>query len=151
MNFPLPGGNRIKVRGHVIYASNTATENLLTIPIGRDGNAGKIGVRLREIQADDFAFAANGDLYIAENALSKLVRVMAGGDVTTLATESDGLDNPSAVAFDPRPHRRNHLYITNSAYFGTHPSLQETTTCGVDATGVAKAARVQRGHVARCR
>jgi hypothetical protein len=56
------------------------------------------------------------------------VRVTPSGDVKRLATRADGLDNPSAVAFDPRPGERKRLYITNSAYFGTHPSLEVTTT-----------------------
>jgi hypothetical protein len=41
------------------------------------------------------------------------------------------LDNPSDVAFDPRPDRRHELLITNSAYFGTRPSLAEIRTLGV--------------------
>jgi sugar lactone lactonase YvrE len=128
MGFPLPGANGIKIRDDVVYVSNTATQNILTIPILGDGDAGIIAVRFTGIQADDFAFAANGDLYITENPLSTLIRVTPGGDMNFVATHTDGLDNPSAVAFDPTPHRRKDLYITNSAYFGTHPSLQLTAT-----------------------
>ena len=128
MGFPLPGANGIKIRDDVVYVSNTATQNILTIPIQADGKAGKVTVRFTGIQADDFAFAANGDLYITENPLSTLIRVTPDGDIATLATKTDGLDNPSAVAFDPRPHHRRDLYVTNAAYFGTHPSLQVTAT-----------------------
>jgi sugar lactone lactonase YvrE len=108
--------------------SNTATRNIVAVPIRADGQAGKVAVRFTGIQADDFAFAANGDLYITENPLSRLIRVTPDGVTTTLATKTDGLDNPSAVAFDPRPHHRKDLYVTNAAYFGTHPSLQVTAT-----------------------
>jgi sugar lactone lactonase YvrE len=128
MNFPLPGANGIKIRGDVVYISNTATQNILAIPIRRNGDSGKIAIRFTGIQADDFAFAANGDLYITENPISRLVRVSPEGDITTLVTQASGLENPSAVAFDPRPHRRSDLYITNSAYFGTHPTLELTTS-----------------------
>ena len=127
MNFPLPGANGIKIRGHLVYVSNTSTENILTIPIQADGSPGNIAIRLKGIQADDFAFAADGDLYITENPASALLCVTPDGESTTFATQSDGLQNPSAVAFDPRPRRRTNLYITNSAYFGTQPSLTETT------------------------
>ena len=127
-NFPLPGANGIKVRGDRVYVTNTATETVLAIPIRPNGLAGQITVRLRGIQGDDFAFAANGDMYIAENPLSKLIRVSPSGRITLIATAANGLDNPSAVAFDPRATRRANLYITNSAYFGTHPSLQELAT-----------------------
>jgi sugar lactone lactonase YvrE len=127
-NFPLPGANGIKLRAHVLYVTNTATSSVLAIPIRHDGRAGKITVRFHGIQGDDFAFAANGDMYITENPLSKLLRVTPTGRVFTVATAGDGLQNPSAVAFDPRPGHRTHLFITNSAYFGTQPSLQELTT-----------------------
>ena len=128
MNFPLPGANGIKVRHRRVYVSNTSTDSILTIPIRPDGEAGQEAVKLTGIEADDFAFAANGDLYVAENPSSELVRVTPSGDVKRLATRADGLDNPSAVAFDPRPGERKQLYITDSAYFGTHPSLEVTAT-----------------------
>jgi sugar lactone lactonase YvrE len=128
MDFPLPGANGIKIRHSRVYVSNTSTDNILTIPIRADGEAGQGTIKFTGIEADEFAFAANGDLYVAENPPSELVRVTRGGDVTLLATQADGLDNPSAVAFDPKPGQRKQLYITNSAYFGTHPSLQVATT-----------------------
>jgi sugar lactone lactonase YvrE len=127
-NFPLPGANGIKVHAGVVYVTNTAAGTVLGIPIRRDGDAGKITVHFRGIQGDDFAFAANGDMYVAENPLSKLVRITPAGRIYTVATANDGLQNPSAAAFDPRPGRRTHLFITDSAYFGTRPSLQELNT-----------------------
>jgi sugar lactone lactonase YvrE len=127
-NFPLPGANGIKVHAGVVYVTNTATEDVLGIPIRRNGAAGQITVRFRGLQGDDFAFAASGDMYIAENPLSKLVRVTPTGRIDTVATANDGLQNPSAAAFDPRPGRRTRLFVTNSAYFGTRPSLQELNT-----------------------
>ncbi len=54
----------------------------LTIPIRADGGAGRIAVRFRGIQADDFAFAANGDLYLTENPLSRLICITPMGTVT---------------------------------------------------------------------
>ena len=132
MGFPLPGANGLKLRHGVVYVSNTATENIVTIPIRRDGSAGETHVAFAGIEADDFAFATNGDLYVAENPPSELVRVTPAGAVTTLATAADGLDNPSAVAFGTLPGERHRLVITNAAYFGSHPSLESMT---VTATG----------------
>ncbi len=130
-NFPLPGANGIKVRDGVVYVSNTSTATILTIPIQRNGSAGPIRAKFTNVEADDFAFAANGDLYAAENPESKLVRISPSGHVVTLATKASGLENTSAVAFDVRPHHRNRLYVTNSAYFGTRPSLQALTVSSV--------------------
>jgi len=128
MNLPLPGANGIKVFRNTVYVSNTSTETILAIRVMPGGAAGTIAVRFRRIEADDFAFAANGDLYVAVNPLSELIRISARGAFRTLAARADGLQNTSAVAFDPRPGRRTHLYITNSSYFGDRPSLQELTT-----------------------
>ena len=128
MNFPLPGANGLKLRHGRVYVSNTSTDSILTIPIRPGGEAGQVAVKFTGIEGDDFAFAANGDLYVAENPPSELVRITPNGDVRRLATQADGLDNPSAVAFDPRPGERKQLFITNSAYFGTHPSLEVIAT-----------------------
>jgi hypothetical protein len=65
---------------------------------------------------------------VTDNPSSQLLRIVPGGIITTLADSTDGLDNPSDVAFDPRPDHRRELLITNSAYFGTHPSLEEIRT-----------------------
>jgi sugar lactone lactonase YvrE len=130
MGFPLPGANGIKLRHHVVYVSNTATENILTIPIAPDGSAGETKVAFHGIEADDFAFATNGDLYVAENPPSRLVRVTPAGGVTTVATAADGLDNPSAVAFGTLRAERHLLYITSAAYFGSRPSLELTAVGG---------------------
>ena len=126
--FVLPGANGVKVRGRTLYVSNTAGRTILTIPIDPDGSAGSMTVRFHGVEADDFAFAANGDLYVTDNPGSQLLRITPGGIIATLANATDGLDNPSDVAFDPRPDRRRELLITNSAYFGTRPSLQEIRT-----------------------
>jgi hypothetical protein len=71
---------------------------------------------------DDFAFAANGNIYIAENQLSRLIRIDPRGRITRIAAAADGLQDPSAVAFDPRPSRRTHLYIANSRTSGPIPA-----------------------------
>jgi sugar lactone lactonase YvrE len=123
--FALPGANGIKVRARTLYVSNTATRTIITIPIDSGGSAGPMTVRFHGVEVDDFAFAANGDLYATENPSSQLLRITPGGIITTLADSTDGLDNPSDVAVDPLPDRRRELLITNSAYFGTRPSLEE--------------------------
>jgi hypothetical protein len=124
MGFLLPGANAIKLRHRVVYVSNTATQTILAIPVRLDGSAGETRVVLDGIEADDFAFAGNGDLYVAENPPSLLARVTPAGGVSVLATAADGLDNPSAVVFGPLLRQRHVLYVTNAAYFGSRPSLE---------------------------
>jgi sugar lactone lactonase YvrE len=149
MGFPLPGANGIKLRHHAVYVSNTATQTILATPVDRDGSAGETRVVLDGIEADDFAFADNGDLYVAENPPSLLARVMPGGRVSILATGADGLDNPSAVAFGRLPGQRHLLYVTNAAYFGSHPSL-EVLRLRVGTDGARVDAPVVRAN-GRCR
>src|SRR5205085_2917947 len=87
---------------------------------------GRAAVRFKHVMADDFAFDVQGNLYVAANAQNRLLRLRPDGRMTTLATKAtDGLDNPSAVAFGMQG-RRTTLYITNAAYFSPHPrpSLQ---------------------------
>jgi sugar lactone lactonase YvrE len=126
--FLLPGANGLKIRSETLYVSNTSTQNIVAIPIRRDDRAGSMAVRFSGVQIDDFAFAADGNLYATENPRSRLVRITPCGVVSTIATATDGLDNPSDVAFDPRPGHRRDLLVTNSAYFGSHPSLQKFPT-----------------------
>ncbi len=65
-------------------------------PARRRGGAGR--GQVTGIEADDFAFAANGDLYVAENPLSELVRITPSGDVTRL--------RPMGTAWITRPRSR---------------------------------------------
>jgi sugar lactone lactonase YvrE len=83
MGFPLPGANGIKLHHHQVFVSNTATDQIVAIPVRRDGSAGQAWVAFRGIEADDFAFARNGDLYAAENPPSQLVRITPAGAVLT--------------------------------------------------------------------
>jgi hypothetical protein len=98
------------------------------------------------IEADDFAFARDSDLYAAENPPSRLVRVKPDGAVSTLATAADGLDNPSAVAFGTLPHQRHLLYVTNAAYFGSRPSLEVIRVDAQTSTSITVADPGRRGR-----
>jgi sugar lactone lactonase YvrE len=115
-----------------MYVSNTSTDEILTIPLKPDGTAGEITVRYHLNAPDDFAIARNGDLYVAENVPNQLVRVTPGGTITTLATATDGLSNPSAALFGTLGREHSRLYVTNSSYFGSNPSLQITKINGSD-------------------
>jgi sugar lactone lactonase YvrE len=108
--------------GQALYVSNTSRSTIVRIPIAADGGAGAPAVRFRGVQADDFAFDVAGNLYMAANLLNEILRVAPSGRVTTLATKaSEGLDNPSAVAFGTRAADHTDLYVTNAAYFSAQP------------------------------
>ncbi len=66
--------------------------------------------------ADGLVIDATGNLYIAVNGQSTVVRVSSdGANVTTLATAADGLDSPSSVAFGRGRSARARLLAVNFA------------------------------------
>jgi streptogramin lyase len=123
--FPLPGANGIKVFRGMVYVSNTSSSEMLRVPIQPNGAAGTVTVWLTGVSVDDFAFALSGDIYAASNPASQLLMITPTGATTVVASGPDGLANTSATLFDPAPGHRTTLYVTNSAYFGGTPSLQE--------------------------
>jgi hypothetical protein len=108
-----------------VWVSNTALGTLLRIPIERDGTAGATSVAAQGVTGiDDFAFAPEGEVVAAQNALSEasIVNVRTGAH-TIVLTAADGLSNPTSVAI-----RGNTVYIASGAYFTrTDPNLLEGT------------------------
>lgn len=74
--------------------------------------------------ADGIAVGVLGDVFVAVNPQSTLVRVAPDGSTTTLATAADGLENPASLAFGAGSDRKS-VYVTNFAIFTTppHPAL----------------------------
>jgi hypothetical protein len=115
------GANGVKVQDGAVWVSNTTLGTLLRIPIEPDGTAGTTSVAAQGVTGiDDFAFAPDGEVVAAQNALSEasIVNVRTGAHILVL-TAADGLSNPTSVAI-----RGNTVYITSGAYFTrTDPNL----------------------------
>ncbi len=115
------GANGLKVHDGAVWVSNTTLGTLLRIPIQRDGTAGATSVAAQGVTGiDDFAFAPDGEVVAAQNALSEasIVNVHTGAHTVAL-TAADGLSNPTSVAI-----RGNKAYMTSGAYFTrTDPNL----------------------------
>ena len=128
---PLPvplGANGIEFRHGAVYVVNTELGRIVRIPIQPDGSAGTpetFASSAALVGADGMAFDVHGNLYVAVNGQSTLVRVSAdGASVTTLATAADGLDFPAAVAFGTGGGERDTLFFINfaiSELFGVPP------------------------------
>jgi sugar lactone lactonase YvrE len=117
---PLPGVNGLKVHHGQLYATNTAQGLLLRIPI-QAGAAGAPVIARSGLAFDDFAISPGGVVTAALNISDQVVRFSPAGPVAVITDKAhDGVENPSAVAFGPR----HELFITSSAYFGSHPALQ---------------------------
>jgi sugar lactone lactonase YvrE len=118
----LPGVNGLKVSRGRVYATNTARNLLLRIPITAHGPAEPEIIRTG-LAFDDFIITRSGTVIAAVNISDEVVRFTGNGPVTVIADKAhQGVENPSAVAFGPG--RR--LFITSAAYFGSHPALQVT-------------------------
>lgn len=94
---PTPAVNGIKRFGAAIYASNTAKQLLIRIPVV-DGNAGKPEVLRKDLGIDDFDFGPDGSLYGATHVYNSLVRVTPDGAITVLAGLAQGMAGSTAVA-----------------------------------------------------
>jgi hypothetical protein len=119
------GANGVKVHDGAVWVSNTTLGTLLRIPIQRNGTAGATSVAAQGVTGiDDFAFAPDGEVVAAQNALSEasIVNVETGAH-TLVLTAADGLSNPTSVAI-----RGNTVYVTSGAYFThTDPNLLVAT------------------------
>jgi sugar lactone lactonase YvrE len=120
MGVPLPGVNGLKVHHGQLFATNTARGLLMRIPVSAGAPCNPVIVR-SGLPLDDFAINGHGVVTAALNIGNQVVRFTQTGPVRVLADKvHDGIENPSAVAFGPH----HELFITSSAYFGTHPALQ---------------------------
>jgi sugar lactone lactonase YvrE len=117
---PLPGVNGLKMHDSQLFATNTARRLLMRIPISA-GTPGSPEVVRSGLAFDDFAIDGHGVVTAALNISNQVVRFTQTGPVRVLAGNvHDGVENPSAVAFGPH----HQLFLTSSAYFGSHPALQ---------------------------
>ncbi|GAA3263091.1 SMP-30/gluconolactonase/LRE family protein [Nonomuraea helvata] len=91
------GVNGLKVWDGALWATNTAQGTVLRIGIDA-GRPGQVEQMYSGIPADDFAFDSSGTLYLAVHPRNTVLRITPDGAMTTLATEADGLDGPSAIA-----------------------------------------------------
>jgi hypothetical protein len=97
---PTPAVNGLKLHGGMVYASNTAKQLLLKIPV-MDGRAGRPEVVLNNIGLDDFDLDPAGVLYGATHVYNSLVRIGRDGKVTVLAGLAQGMAGSTAVAYSP--------------------------------------------------
>lgn len=117
---PVPlGANGIAFRHGALLVTNTEMGSVINVPVRVDGSPGTPSLLAQDpalVGADGFALDIRGNLYVAVNSQSTLVRLSPDGThVTTLATAADGLDSPSGVAFGSGLRDRRMLFIVNFA------------------------------------
>ena len=124
LGFPI-GANGIAVWHRQVIVANTEGASLVRIPVNPDGGSGPAAVIAQGpnlFGADGIALSVHGNIYVAVNSQSTLLRVAPNGSVTTLATAADGLENPASLAFGTGRAQRKTLFMTNFAVFSSSPS-----------------------------
>jgi sugar lactone lactonase YvrE len=112
-NNPTPGVNGLRIWNGALYASNTARQQLLRIPMA-DGAAGVPEVLRSQVALDDFAFDDQGTLYAATHVYNSLVRITPQGRISVIAGIAQGMAGSTAVAAVPVPGQGLRLYaVTN--------------------------------------
>lgn len=113
------GANGLKFWDGNLYVTNTAQATVLRIGV-QAGQPHAVTEMYSDIPADDFAFDASGNMYLAVHPENTVQRIAPSGAVTVLATADDGLDGPTAIAVV-----RGGLLVTNLGVLGTRhaPSL----------------------------
>ncbi|MGG6298288.1 SMP-30/gluconolactonase/LRE family protein [Leptolyngbya sp. AN02str] len=120
---PIPAANGLKRYGNTLYVSNTEQMLLLQIPINEQQEAGEPVVFKQQVNIDDFAFDADGNLYGATHIYNSVVRITPDGAVTTIAQAEQGMIGSTAVAFGRTPGDRTALYVvTNGGMFLPPPT-----------------------------
>jgi len=115
---PIPGVNGLKVFDGTLYASNTDRLLLLKIGLADTGEAQTPEVFLEQVNIDDFAFDAAGNLYGATHIFNSVVRITPNGELTTIAGAEQGVTGSTAVAFGQTESDRTGLYVvTNGGMF----------------------------------
>lgn len=112
-NNPTPGVNGLQISRGTLYASNTARQLLIRIPLA-DGAAGKPETLMRDVGLDDFAFDDQGNLYGTTHVYNSLVRITPQGGVSVIAGLAQGMAGSTAVAAVQVPGQGVRLYaVTN--------------------------------------
>ena len=107
----IPGANGVKLHGGHAYVSNSGQARVLRIPIRPDGSAGEPESWAEGVVVDDFAMAANGDLYGTTHIFDSVVVLRQDGTRATIATAADGVTGSTAAAFGVTETDRDTLYV----------------------------------------
>jgi sugar lactone lactonase YvrE len=118
---PTPGVNGLKLWRGAVYASNTARQQLLRIPVV-DGAAGTPEVLLSQVGIDDFAFDAQGNLYGATHVYNSVVRITREGRTSVVAGLAEGMAGSTAVAVVPLAGHGERLYVVTNGGMSLAPA-----------------------------
>jgi hypothetical protein len=130
------GPNGVKLFNGAVYTSVTGSETILRVPILPDGSAGTPEIYASSLQADDFAFGADGSLFAATQG-GNIVRLYPNGTRTLISTGTLG---DAAVAFGRTSADLQDIYVVNNggAFLGLPdgPSDASIVRLSTDTIGI---------------
>jgi hypothetical protein len=82
-----------------LYVNNVISNNLYRIPVDASGKAGQpVDIWMDQpVKGPDGMRAANGKLFVAENASGKISAITVNGDKASITVIKEGLKTPTAV------------------------------------------------------
>lgn len=120
---PIPAVNGLKRFADTLYVSNTDQMQLLKIPLSDQGTPAEPEIFLENVNIDDFAFDADGNLYGATHIYNSVVQITPDGAITTIAQAEQGVTGSTAIAFGKTDRDRSSLYVvTNGGMFLPPPT-----------------------------
>jgi streptogramin lyase len=95
----LTGVDGITFLGGTLYETNVTFNKIYRVPVDAQGKAGKpVDLWLdKPIKGPDGMRAANGKLFLAENAAGRVDMVAVSGDTATVTVLQQGLATPTAI------------------------------------------------------
>jgi putative intracellular protease/amidase/uncharacterized protein YciI len=113
----LPGVNGIKFHNGYLYLSNTDARKFLRASVTATWDAtGSVEVIQENLNADDFAFDAEGSAYLTTHVFQSLVKLRSNGLRSRIAGGPEDIivAGTTAAAFGRTPKDRTTLYVTTT-------------------------------------
>jgi putative intracellular protease/amidase/sugar lactone lactonase YvrE len=113
-NNPFPAVNGIKIYQSSLFASNTQRQLLIRIPLLENSMPETPEIFLTNVNIDDFAFDARGNLYGTTHVYNSVIRISPAKQITTIAKAEQGMSGSTALAFGRGKSDRTNLYVTTN-------------------------------------
>lgn len=111
---PFPAVNGIKIFNNSLFASNTQRQLLIRIPLADNSTPGTPEVFLTNVNLDDFAFDARGNLYGTTHVYNSVIRISSEKQITMIAEAAQGMAGSTALAFGRGERDRTSIYVTTN-------------------------------------
>lgn len=107
-----PGVNGLKIRGSVLYATNTQNQKIFRIPLLAGNRAGKPELFVDRVNGDDFAFDSSGNLFLTTHVYNSVLKITPSG-TTSIIAENGNVTGDTSLAFGRGKYKNTIFVVTN--------------------------------------